>query len=188
MPEPMAGTPRRRWLGADTWPYLLSPLIPAAVVLDLIGASATLVFFVSAIALVPPAAMMGRATEELAERAGNVVGGLLNVTFGNAPELIIALFALGAGLHEVVKASLIGSILGNVLLVMGAAMLVGGLSGGRSGESQKFGRTAASVQSTMLLLATAALIMPAVFAMVEGGGLPGPGDERVTYDSNLENL
>ena len=126
-------------------------------------------------ALIPPAAMMGRATEELAERSGNVIGGLLNVTFGNAPELIIALFALGKGLHEVVKASLVGSILGNILLVMGAAMLVGGLSGGRTRGVQKFGQTAASVQSTMLLLAVAALIMPGVFALVEGEGLPQRG-------------
>ena len=180
--------PARRLIGADTWPYLLAPMIPAAVVADLADAPATVVFFVSAIALIPPAAMMGRATEELAERSGNVVGGLLNVTFGNAPELIIALFALGKGLHEVVKASLVGSILGNVLLVMGAAMLVGGLSAGRTRGIQKFGQTAASVQSTMLLLAVAALIMPGVFALVEGGGLPHAGDDRVHYASNLEHL
>src|SRR5213075_2237546 len=110
-----------------TWPYLVSPLIPAAVVLDLLDASAVVVFFVSAVALIPPAAMMGRATEELAERSGDVVGGLLNVTFGNAPELIIALFALGKGLQEVVKAALVGSIISNILLVLGAAMLFGGL-------------------------------------------------------------
>jgi Ca2+:H+ antiporter len=131
---------------------------------------------------------MGRATEELAERSGNVVGGLLNVTFGNAPELIIALFALEKGLHEVVKASLIGSILGNILLVMGAAMLVGGLSGHRTHGVQKFGQTAASVQSTMLLLAVAALIMPGVFALVEGDRLPHPGDALVNYGSTLEHL
>src|SRR3954467_9730818 len=171
----------RRLFGADSWPYLLSPLIPAAVLVDLLDAPATAVFFVSAVALIPPAAMMGRATEELAERSGNVIGGLLNVTFGNAPELIIALFALGKGLHEVVKASLIGSILGNVLLVMGAAMLVGGLTGQRTRGVQKFGQTAASVQSTMLLLATAALIIPGVFALVKGVPLPLPGDERVHY-------
>ena len=107
---------------------------------------------------------MGRATEELAARSGPGIGGLLNVTFGNAPELIIALFALGEGLQEVVKASIIGSIIGNILLVLGAAMLVGGL--GR--ERQTFDRTAASVQSTMLLLAVAALVMPAIFELVEG--------------------
>jgi Ca2+:H+ antiporter len=188
MPEPTP-TPSRRWrLGADSWPYLLSPLILAAVIADLVNAPATLIFFVSALALIPPAAMMGRATEELAERSGNVIGGLLNVTFGNAPELIIALFALGKGLHEVVKASLIGSILGNVLLVMGAAMLVGGLTGQRRHSVQKFGQTAASVQSTMLLLATAALIMPGVFALVQGVALPLPGDERVHYGSDVEHL
>jgi Ca2+:H+ antiporter len=181
-------TDRKRLLGADSWPYLLSPLIVAAAVVDLAGAPATVIFFVSAVALIPPAAMMGRATEELAERSGNVIGGLLNVTFGNAPELIIALFALGKGLHEVVKASLIGSILGNILLVMGAAMLVGGLTGGRSHGVQKFGQTAASAQSTMLLLAVAALIMPGVFALVEGIRLPHPGDAIVNYGSTLEHL
>ncbi|MGA8217186.1 MAG: calcium/proton exchanger [Solirubrobacterales bacterium] len=178
------GRPR----GPDAWPYLLAPLIPAAVIVDVAHAPAAVIFFVSAVALIPPAAMMGRATEELAERSGNVVGGLLNVTFGNAPELIIALFALEKGLHEVVKASLIGSILGNILLVMGAAMLVGGLSGGRTHRVQKFGQTAASAQSTMLLLAVAALIMPGVFALVEGDGLPHPGDAIVDYGSTLEHL
>ncbi len=89
---------------------------------------------------------MGRSTEELAARSGPGIGGLLNVTFGNAPEIIIAFFALREGLQEVVKASLVGSILGNILLVMGAAMLVGGLKRDR----QRFDRTAANVQSTML--------------------------------------
>ncbi|MGA6948458.1 MAG: calcium/proton exchanger [Solirubrobacterales bacterium] len=189
MSQPTPRSPgRRRLPGADSWPYLLSPLIPAAVIVDLADVSATVVFFVSAVALIPPAAMMGRATEELAERSGNVIGGLLNVTFGNAPELIIALFALGKGLTEVVKASLVGSILGNILLVMGAAMLVGGLSAGRSRGVQKFGQTAASVQSTMLLLAVAAMIMPGVFAMAAGDGLPRAGDADVNYPANLEHL
>src|SRR5262249_13576257 len=188
MPEPTAGAPRARWLGADTWPYLLAPLIPAAVIVELANAPATVVFFVSAVALIPPAAMMGRATEELAERSGNVVGGLLNVTFGNPPELIIALFALGKGLQEVVKASLIGSILSNILLVMGAAMLVGGLTAGRTRGVQKFGRTAANVQSTMLLLATAALIMPGVLVLVEGNALPEAGAESHNYGAGIEHL
>src|SRR5204863_6790956 len=108
------------------WPYLLVPFIPIAVALDVGHAGATLIFFASALGVIPTAALMGRATEELAARSGPGIGGLLNVTFGNAPELIIALFALGEGLHEVVKASLIGSILGNILLVLGAAMPVGG--------------------------------------------------------------
>ena len=119
-----------------------------------------MIFFASALGVIPTAALMGRATEELAARSGPGIGGFLNVTFGNAPELIIALFALGKGLHEVVKASLVGSILGNVLLVLGAAMFFGGL--GR--ERQVFNRTAASAQSSMLLLAGAAITMPAVFS------------------------
>jgi Ca2+:H+ antiporter len=98
--------------------------------------------------------------------------------------LIIALFALAHGLHEVVKASLIGSILGNILLVLGASMLVGGL--GR--ERQTFNKTAASVQSSMLLLAAVALVMPAVFQLVDGGGLPGVGVERISLGSTIETL
>src|SRR4051794_27639521 len=127
---------------------------------------------------------MGRATEELAHRSGPGIGGLLNVTFGNAPEIIIALFALGSGLHEVVKASLIGSMLGNILLVLGASMFIGGLGRNR----QKFDRTAASAQSAMLLLAAVALVMPAIFELVAGNGLPLPGDEIRDYPSDVEHL
>jgi len=152
--------------------------------LDLADASAGLVFVSSALGIVPTAALMGRATEELAARSGPGIGGLLNVTFGNAPELIIALFALGQGLHEVVKASIIGSIIGNVLLVLGAAMLAGGI--GR--EKQVFSRTSASVQTSMLLLAAAALLMPAIFELVEGKGLPHPGAELVDYGGTVEHL
>src|SRR5437764_3198913 len=166
------------------WPYLLVPFIPIAIVLDLAHASATFIFFASALGVIPTAALMGRATEELAARSGPGIGGLLNVTFGNAPELIIALFALGDGLHEVVKASLVGSILGNILLVLGAAMLLGGL--GR--QKQTFSVTTASAQTSMLLLAAAAMTMPAVFALVEGRGLPSPGSIQVNYGSDVEHL
>ena len=148
------------------------------------GASAGLVFATSALGIVPTAALMGRATEELAARSGPGIGGLLNVTFGNAPELIIALFALGQGLHEVVKASIVGSIVGNILLVLGAAMLFGGL--GR--EKQTFSRAGASIQTSMLLLAAAALVMPAIFELVEGKGLPGPGAEAIDFGSTVEHL
>ncbi|MEP6954120.1 MAG: calcium/proton exchanger [Solirubrobacteraceae bacterium] len=171
-------------LSGPGWPYLLVPFIPIAIVLDVIGASPVAVFFTSAAGVIPTAALMGRATEELAERSGPGIGGLLNVTFGNAPELIIALFALGSGLHEVVKASIVGSIMGNVLLVLGAAMLAGGYNR----ERQRFDRTAAGAQSSMLLLAAAALIMPAIFELVEGKGLPKPGAEIVNYDSTVEML
>ena len=169
---------------AQGWPYLLVPFIPAAVALELAHASAALIFIVAAIGIIPTAALMGLATEELAARSGPGIGGLLNVTFGNAPELIIALFALNEGLQEVVKASLVGSILGNILLVLGAAMVVGGLRRDR----QHFDRTAAQVQSAMLFLAVAALIMPAIFELVEGKGLPGVAAERVEYGSTIETL
>ena len=165
----------------DGWPYLLVPMIPLAVILELIHAGPALIFFVSALGVIPTAALMGRATEELADRAGPGIGGLLNVTFGNFPELLIAFFALIEGLQEVVKASIIGSILGNVLLVMGAAMLVGGL--GR--DRQRFEHRAASAQGTMLILAAAALAMPAVFQLVSGGGLPGVGESRTSSSRPL---
>jgi Ca2+:H+ antiporter len=170
--------------GAQGWPYLLTPFIPAAVVLELADAPAGAIFFVAALGIVPTAALMGLATEELAARSGPGIGGLLNVTFGNAPELIIALFALAEGLHEVVKASIVGSIIGNVLLVMGAAMLVGGLRH----RLQHFSATAANAQSAMLLLAAAALMMPAIFELVNGQGLPDPTAELVDYGSTVENL
>jgi len=166
------------------WPYLLVPFIAIAVVVDLAGASAPLVFFASALGVIPTAALMGKATEELAARSGPGIGGLLNVTFGNAPELIIAFFALNAGLQEVVKASLVGSILGNTLLVLGASMLIGGL--GR--ERQHFERTAAASQSLMLLLACVALIMPAIFELVIGGDLPKPTDEIDRFPKDLETM
>jgi Ca2+:H+ antiporter len=166
------------------WPYLLAPLIPIAVALELAGVPATIVFAASALGIIPTAALMGRATEELAARSGPGIGGLLNVTFGNAPELIIALFALGQGLQEVVKASIVGSIIGNILLVMGAAMLAGGI--GR--EKQTFSRTGAGIQTSMLMLAAAALLMPAIFELVEGKGLPAPGAESVNYGSTIEQL
>jgi Ca2+:H+ antiporter len=175
---------RRFLLSGEGWPYLLVPLIPVAILLDVASAPATAVFFVSALAVIPTAALMGRSTEELAARSGPGIGGLLNVTFGNAPEIIIALFALGKGLQEVVKASLVGSILGNTLLVLGAAAFVGGIGRNR----QTFNRTAATAQSGMLLLATAALVMPAVYEMVVGKGLPSPTAVGVNYDSTVEHL
>ncbi|HXF01128.1 MAG TPA: calcium/proton exchanger [Solirubrobacterales bacterium] len=171
-------------LTAQGWPYLLVPFIAVAIALDLANASATAIFITAALGIIPTAALMGLATEELATRSGPGIGGLLNVTFGNAPELIIALFALGEGLQEVVKASIVGSIIGNILLVLGAAMFVGGI--GR--DRQHFNATAANVQSLMLFLAVAALAMPAIFELVEGQGLPSVNAERVDYGSTVEHL
>ena len=181
---PRRRSPLRWLLGPEGWPYIMAPLIPIALVLEFAHASHVAIFTAAALGIVPTAALMGKATEELAARSGPGIGGLLNVTFGNFPELVIAFFALNEGLQEVVKASIIGSIIGNILLVMGAAMLVGGWKR----DKQSFNRTAANAQSAMLLLALAALIAPAVFQLVHGGGLPGVGEERVDFGSDLETL
>jgi Ca2+:H+ antiporter len=177
---------RRFLLSGDGWPYFLVPFIPIAVALELGDATAALVFFASALGVIPTAALMGRATEELAARSGPGIGGLLNVTFGNAPELIIAFFALREGLHEVVKASLVGSILGNILLVMGAAMFVGGARRGR--DRQYFDATAAQAQALMLMLASVALLMPAIFQLVVGGSLPSPTERDHHFPGDLETM
>ena len=181
---PEDATKRTFLLSGEGWPYLLVPLIPVAILLEVAHADSVLIFAASALGVIPTAALMGRATEELAARSGPGIGGFLNVTFGNAPELIIALFALGAGLHEVVKASVAGSLLGNILLVMGVSMLAGGLRRDR----QHFEARAASAQSLMLLLATVALIMPAIFQLVSGGGLPNPTARAVEFSSELKTL
>ncbi|MGE0154837.1 MAG: calcium/proton exchanger [Reyranellaceae bacterium] len=129
-----------------------------------------LVFAASGLAILPLAGWMGRATEHLAENLGEGPGGLLNATFGNAAELIIALAALRAGLHDVVKASIIGSIVGNILLVLGAAMLAGGIRH----REQRFNPEGGRAQATMLTLAAIALILPAAFkAAVDGGESEG---------------
>ena len=177
-------SPLARLVSAQGWPYVLTPMIPIAIVLELAHANHTAIFITSALAVIPPAALMGKATEELAARSGPGIGGLLNVTFGNFPELVIAFFALLEGLQEVVKASLIGSIIGNILLVLGAAMLVGGMKR----PFQTFHPAAVGAQSAMLLLAVAALVMPAVFQLVDGGSLPSPGAEELNFGSTVEHL
>ena len=119
----------------------------------------TALFICSCLAIIPLAGWMGRATEELAEHLGHGIGGLLNATFGNAAELIIALMALSKGLTGVVKASITGSIIGNVLLVMGASILAGGMRF----REQRFNKTAARTSTTTLTLAAVALAIPTVF-------------------------
>ncbi len=180
--EPGRGTGEEA--GGQRWPLLLVPFIPIAVVLAVIGAPDLAVFACSALGVIPPAGLMGRATEELADRSGPGIGGLLNVTFGNAPELIIAIFALAGGLHEVVKASLVGSILGNLLLVLGASMLAGGVRR----ERQAFNGAAATAQSSALMLAAFAVTLPAVYVLAHGESLPPAGAQIVDYSSGVEHL
>src|SRR4029077_15766971 len=146
--------------------------IPAAVGLELLAPERYLLIFIaSSLSILPLAWWMGRATEELAEGLGEAIGGLLNTTFGNAAELIIALTALHAGLHDIVKASIAGSIIGNILLVLGAAMLAGGL---RHPE-QHFNPAGARSEATMLTLAAIALILPAAFEAAESMTAEGLG-------------
>src|SRR5215218_2288487 len=137
--------------------HWLGVFIPIAIAVELAHADPVIVFGAAALGVIPCAAVMGEATEAIAARTGPGIGGLLNVTFGNAPELIIAFFALEAGLQEVVKASIVGSIIGNA-------------------------------QVAMLFLALAALILPALFQLIHGGGLPSIGEERVDFGSELEKI
>src|SRR5579863_8441534 len=109
------------------WMPLMAIFVPLSIVLKLAGASQGWIFVASAVAIVPLAGYMGKATEELAKRCGPGAAGLLNATFGNATELIICLVAVSNGQIEVVKASLIGSIIGNILLVLGVSVLAGGI-------------------------------------------------------------
>ncbi|MBA3609214.1 MAG: calcium/proton exchanger, partial [Chthoniobacterales bacterium] len=135
--------------------------VPVAIALRYVPgwASGAALFIVSAIAIIPLAGWMGRATEQLAARSGSGIGGFLNATFGNAAELIIALVALSKGLTGVVKASITGSIVGNLLLVLGASILVGGIRH----RKQTFNRTAARISATALGLGAIGLLIPTVF-------------------------
>ena len=146
---------------------LLLVFVALAPLAEALHWGALAVFACSALAIVPLAGLMGEATGRLASRLGAGVGGLLNATFGNAAELIIALVALQNGLYDVVKASLTGSIIGNVLLVLGVSMVAGGLKR----EKQKFDRTAAAASSTLLTLAALALLVPAGFHFVAEGAV-----------------
>ena len=144
----------------------LLAFVPAAVALRVLPQiqNDTALFICSCLAVIPLAGWMGRATEELAEHLGQGAGGLLNATFGNAAELIIAVMALSKGLTGVVKASITGSIIGNVLLVMGVSIFAGGV---RFPE-QRFNRTAARTSTTTLTLAAVALAIPTIFHVTAG--------------------
>jgi Ca2+:H+ antiporter len=149
------------------WLNLMLLAVPVAFALHFTHASPLSIFVFACIAIIPLAGLLGNSTEALAAHSGPAVGGILNATMGNAAELIIAFFALRAGHIEVVKASLSGSIIGNILLVLGLSILVGGI--GR--EKQVFSRTVSSANSTMLFIAAIALIMPAVYDLAVLGSL-----------------
>lgn len=152
--------------------YLLLLIVPVVLGLEIAGVdNHSLMFILSAVALVPLAAVLGNATERVAEFTGQKIGGLLNATLGNAAELIITIVALREGLDTVVKASIAGSIIGNILVVLGAAILLGGLKNG----PQRFDAHIASTNATMMSLAVVVLMIPAIFAL-------GSGESHVSDD------
>lgn len=133
--------------------------IPISLMGEYLHLSQTLMFVFSALAIIPLAGIMGESTEVISYYAGNRIGGFLNATFGNATELIIAFFAMKAGLFDVVKASIAGSVIGNILLVMGMSMLVGGVKY----KTQYFNQKVIDVTASMLLFAIIGLTIPAIF-------------------------
>ncbi|MFL6212615.1 MAG: calcium/proton exchanger [Blastocatellia bacterium] len=157
---------------------VLLVFIPVSVVLHYTHAAEFWVFIASGLAIVPLAGWMGRATEALAEKLGAGIGGLLNATFGNAAEMIIAFQGLRAGLTEVVKASLTGSIIGNILLVLGVSIIAGGMKH----KNQKFNRTAATMSATLMALSAIGLLVPAVFHWVTIGQ---PRTDRLQAEANI---
>lgn len=164
-------------------PFQVEPLstlllfVPVAAALEFIDADPEWVFATSGLAIIPLAGLMGKATEHLSEHLGAGWGGLLNATFGNAAELIIGLIALQAGLIDVVKASITGSIIGNALLVLGASVVVGGLKH----QTQYFNRTAAGLGVTLLALSTVGLVVPTIFHMVVSGQ-PDPHEKELSLE------
>src|SRR2546430_17425556 len=165
----------------NRWLALLFLAAPAAVIARALNASPLPVFVLAVLGIVPLAGLIGQSTEVLAEHLGQGIGGLLNATFGNAAEIIIGLTALAAGLPQVVQASLARSIIGNVLLVLGSAMLVGGWRYRR----QRFSRRVAGQYATMLTLAVIGMAIPSLLATV--GESTRPGD-AVVRGSPLHQL
>ena len=133
--------------------------IPISIVAKFLNASGTVMFILACLSIIPLAGLIGEGTEEISFYSGPKIGGFLNGTFGNATELIISFFALKQGLFEVVKSSIAGAVIGNILLVIGASMLAGGLKY----KTQKFNQKVSEVSSTMLLFAVIGLCIPAIF-------------------------
>lgn len=138
--------------------YLLI-FIPISIIAEFMKMNSVWIFIFSSLAIIPLAGLMGEATEEISIYSGPRIGGFLNATFGNATELIISFFALKEGLFDVVKASIAGSVIGNILLVLGASMFFGGLKY----KVQKFNKSIVEVSASMLLFAVIGLSIPAIF-------------------------
>lgn len=146
--------------------YLLFIFIPISLALEHFKPDAyTLIFFTSALSIIPIARLISQSTENLAHYTGEAIGGLLNATFGNFPELIIILMALKAGLHEMVLAALIGGILANLLFALGVSFFVGGLKH----HTQNFNPVSSRVYSSMMFIAVISLVVPSAFSRLFGG-------------------
>jgi Ca2+:H+ antiporter len=140
--------------------YFLLLFVPISVILDLVHADHIIIFIIAVIALIPLAKLIGDSTEHLSTHYGSTLGSLLNVTFGNAAEIIIAVVAINAGLIDLVKASITGAILGNIMLIFGLSMIAGGIRK----KEQLFSRENAGLQSTMIFLAIIGLAIPTVLS------------------------
>src|SRR5678816_4552855 len=151
--------------------------IPVSLGLEAAHAPAPVLFFSAALSIVPIAALIVRSTEQLATRTGDAIGGLLNATFGNAPELIIALDALRAGFFDMVRATIIGAILANLMLAMGVAFLLGGLRY----NTQEYISGAARLYSSMMLISAVSLGVPSAFNRFFS-------PESTIYEEKLLNL
>ncbi len=139
--------------------YILLVFVPITIVGKIMGVSDAMLFAFSSLAIIPLAGLMGKSTDTIACYCGQKIGGLLNATFGNATELIIAFVAMKEGLFDVVKASLAGSVIGNILLVLGASMFFGGLKF----KTQSFNKSSINITASMLLFAVLGLSIPAIF-------------------------
>ncbi|HEY9854345.1 MAG TPA: calcium/proton exchanger [Stenomitos sp.] len=157
--------------------YLLLLFIPISLTAELLHWDPTVIFLTSSLAIVPLAKLMGYATEEIALKAGQGIGGLLNATFGNAVELIIAIMALQRGLVGVVQASITGSILGNILLVLGLSVLMGGIKY----KKQTFNQTVAGTNAAMLTLSVVALLIPAAFVLTSPANVAVRGVQNLSH-------
>lgn len=156
--------------------YWLFAMVPVAILLERNGAKDSLVFFAAALSIIPIAKLIGASTENLAHHTGDAIGGLLNATFGNLPELIIAIIALQAGLYDMVRASIIGAILANLLLATGLSFLVGGIRH----HSQDYNPASTRIYNSMMFIAICSLIIPAAFGRFFGSD--------ATFEQNEEKL
>jgi len=161
--------------------HWLFVFIPIAFALDYLHASAPLIFFSAALSIIPIAHLIGSSTEQLASYTGDAIGGLLNATFGNAPELIICIVALNAGLHEMLLASLAGAVIGNMLLAMGVSFLVGGLKF----HNQEYNPTSIRMYSSMMMVAVISLMVPSAFHLFFGTSIHNENENTLNLGLSI---